>query len=360
MLKVSIITVAYNSIKTIEQTIRSVLSQGYSDIEYIIIDGGSSDGTQDIIKKYEESIAYWISESDNGIYDAMNKGLKRATGDIIGIINSDDWYEEGIIEKVVHCFETKPVEVTYGSIVNVYENGEKKIWTERPIETLCFQMAVPHPSVFVKKSVYMQYGLFDLQYKLTADYELLLRFYNNNVKFYNMHMVIAYFRVGGASEIGMDLSFQEAYEISLKYAVRYNNLSQIRSMIQEKYKPHIFIGAIRNSISLKQMISNVLNKEIEKIMIFGAGDYGKICFEALQRDGVKVPAFIDNDKSKWGKQLLGIPICSPECLEHNEVTVIVANEIYTADIICQLWAMNNEKLTYVSLRYLRDYVFEFQ
>ena len=105
-MKLSIITVSLNNKDTIEQTIRSVLSQTYNNVEYIVIDGGSTDGTVDIIKKYEDKISYWVSESDKGIYDAMNKGIRKATGDIVGILNADDFYvDENVLEKVVKCFE---------------------------------------------------------------------------------------------------------------------------------------------------------------------------------------------------------------------------------------------------------------
>ncbi len=121
--KVSIITVVYNGIAHLEQTIQSVLNQTYDNVEYIIIDGGSTDGTVELIKKYEESIAYWVSESDGGIYDAMNKGISNATGEIVGLINADDWYETGTIEKVVETFQNSEVDVVHGSMEIISKMG---------------------------------------------------------------------------------------------------------------------------------------------------------------------------------------------------------------------------------------------
>lgn len=121
-MRVSIITVCYNRVETIERAIRSVSKQGYEDMEYIIIDGGSTDGTVDIIKKYERDIAYWVSEKDDGIYEAMNKGLSHATGEIVAFLNSDDWYEENIISKIAQRFEDKKVRILCGDVY-CHHNG---------------------------------------------------------------------------------------------------------------------------------------------------------------------------------------------------------------------------------------------
>lgn len=126
MIKVSIITVVYNGVKNIEQTIKSVLHQTYSNIEYIVIDGGSTDGSLDIIKKYSDSISYWVSEADKGIYDAMNKGISKATGDLIGIINSDDWYEPDAIMNMVTAYEENTV--LYGIIRTICNENEVSLY----------------------------------------------------------------------------------------------------------------------------------------------------------------------------------------------------------------------------------------
>src|SRR5262245_19759519 len=143
---VSIITVAYNADRFIEKTIQSVLSQTYSPIEYIIIDGGSTDNTADVIKKYADRIAYWYSEKDNGISDAFNKGLNKATGDIIGIINADDWYESDTIEKVVNNFGDS--DVTYGDL-QIWKGTEKDFILKGDHTLLAREMTVNHPTVFI-------------------------------------------------------------------------------------------------------------------------------------------------------------------------------------------------------------------
>src|SRR6187399_1640486 len=148
---VSIITVAYNADPFIEKTIQSVLSQTYSPIEYIIIDGGSTDNTVNIIKGYSNRIAYWCSEKDNGISDAFNKGLSKATGDIIGIINADDWYENDTVERVVNDFGNS--DIVYGDL-QIWKGKQKDFIQKGDHSLLTREMTVNHPTVFVKKSCY--------------------------------------------------------------------------------------------------------------------------------------------------------------------------------------------------------------
>ena len=134
-MKVSIITAVFNGAATLEWCIKSVLCQGYKNVEHIITDGGSTGGTLDVIKEYKEEISYWVSEQDNGIYDAMNKGIKVATGDIVGILNSDDMYaDEFVIENVVKCFSENEIDTCYGDLVYVDQNDASKIvrcWKSR-------------------------------------------------------------------------------------------------------------------------------------------------------------------------------------------------------------------------------------
>ncbi|MEK7149424.1 MAG: glycosyltransferase family 2 protein [Patescibacteria group bacterium] len=181
-MKISIITVCYNSAKTIKQAIKSVLSQTYSNIEYIVIDGGSTDGTLEIINKYRDKIAKFVSEPDKGIYDAMNKGLKLATGDIIGILNSDDFYtDEFVLEKVAKKFEETNSDCLWGDLVYVDRNNIGKIirfWKSSEYREGKFKMGwhPPHPTFFARKEIYNKYGLFNLNFKIAADIEIMLRF----------------------------------------------------------------------------------------------------------------------------------------------------------------------------------------
>lgn len=180
-MKISIITPSYNSVKTIEQTIKSVINQSGVDLEYIIIDGGSTDGSLDIINKYPDQIAKVVSEKDYGIYDAMNKGVKLATGEIIGIINSDDFYfNEAVLAQVVFRFENEKIDACYGDIDYVDKNETSKIvrvWHagEYNEKKLNNGWIPPHPAWFCRREVYEKYGLYRTDMKLAADYEFMLR-----------------------------------------------------------------------------------------------------------------------------------------------------------------------------------------
>lgn len=201
-LLISIITVSYNSEKTIEQTINSVLNQNYSNIEYIIIDGKSTDKTLEIIKKYEQEfllkkIKYkWISEKDNGIYDAMNKGIKISNGELIGIINSDDWYEFNTLKKIAEEYTKENFDMIYGNlrILNKYKSFIKKSKLKRIVSTRYWN----HPTTFITKKVYEK-QLYKLE-SINDDLDLLLKIRKNkDYKIVVLNEVLANFRMGGVS-----------------------------------------------------------------------------------------------------------------------------------------------------------------
>jgi glycosyltransferase involved in cell wall biosynthesis len=206
MTKISIITVVYNNSQTINYAIESVLAQDYPDIEYIIIDGASTDGTVEIIKSYRDRIAKFISEPDKGIYDAMNKGLKLATGDIIGILNSDDFYPTNtVISDIVREFETKDVEMVFGDLVFVKPDDLNKV--VRSYSTPDFTpnkfawgWMPPHPTCYLKRSVYERYGDFKTDYRIAADYEILTRFMaKHQITYSHIPKILIKMRTGGVS-----------------------------------------------------------------------------------------------------------------------------------------------------------------
>jgi glycosyltransferase involved in cell wall biosynthesis len=194
---ISIITVVYNGASTLEQTMLSVINQTYKNIEYIIIDGGSTDGTVDIIKKYEKHLAYWVSEPDKGIYDAMNKGIRKATGELIGIINSDDWYELDAVEKIVSYYSDSHT-IIYGLLRYYYSNGEYYISTVSS-GMIDYGYMLPHPTCFVPIKLYKNIGMFDIKYKSCADLDFIFKMKLNGVKFILVEKIIANFRTGGYS-----------------------------------------------------------------------------------------------------------------------------------------------------------------
>ena len=208
--KVSIITVCFNSEKTIEDTIQSVINQSYANIEYIVIDGVSTDNTLAIINKYKDKIAKIVSEKDNGIYDAINKGINFAKGDIIANINSDDFYiDNNVIADVVATFEKENTDTLYADLYYVDAVDTNKIvryWKSKQYKEGLFLKGwmPPHPTFFVKKEVYQQYGLFDLQFKSAADYEIMLRFVHRfKTSIAYLPRVIVKMRVGGVSNANL-------------------------------------------------------------------------------------------------------------------------------------------------------------
>lgn len=205
-MKISIITVCYNSAATIEQCVQSVLNQTYKDIEYIVVDGNSTDGTQDIIKKYESNNLKFISEKDNGIYDAMNKGVKMATGDIVGILNSDDFYASNeVLEFIVSQFKNNDIE-GLSTDVAIYKNEDfdhpYRYYSATKWRKWMFRIGwqLPHPGFFVKKSCYDRVGLFDTQFRISADFDLLLRMvYKAKIRMKYVSFLSVKMRDGGAS-----------------------------------------------------------------------------------------------------------------------------------------------------------------
>ncbi|MCX6757912.1 MAG: glycosyltransferase family 2 protein [Candidatus Nomurabacteria bacterium] len=199
-MKISIITTSLNSEKTIENTIKSVLSQNYSNIEYIVVDGGSTDKTLEIVKKYENKIIKIISEKDNGLYDAMNKGIKLATGDIISILNSDDFFNnDKVLSVIAESFKDEKIDAVYGDISYFSDDISKvtRYWHvgEYSEKKLSNGWIVPHPALFLRKVVYDKCSYFNIDFKIAADYEFILRLlkiYHIKVKYIPIILVRMY------------------------------------------------------------------------------------------------------------------------------------------------------------------------
>lgn len=203
---ISVITVSFNNIGTIAETISSVLAQTYPNIEYIIIDGASTDGTINLIKSYGNRIHRFLSEPDNGIYDAINKGIRLATGDIIGILNSDDFfYNNCVIEKVAQAFDAYDADAVYGDIQFVKPENTSKIvryYSSKKFNINMFKIGFmpAHPSFYARKALFEKLGYYKTDYKIAADFELLARFlYVNKVKSKYLEMPFVSMRTGGVS-----------------------------------------------------------------------------------------------------------------------------------------------------------------
>jgi glycosyltransferase involved in cell wall biosynthesis len=209
-MKISIITVVLNERSTITYTIESILAQSYKNIEYIIVDGGSNDGTLDIIAKFRSDIAQVISEPDRGMYDAMNKGICRATGDVIGTLNANDIYaHNGVIAKVVDFFKNGRIDSCYGDLVYIaskHINCIIRLWRSGFFNERRFFWGwmPPHPTFFVRRQIYEKYGLFNINLGSAADYELMLRFLlKHKITAAYLPEVVVKMRIGGMSNVSL-------------------------------------------------------------------------------------------------------------------------------------------------------------
>ena len=246
-MKISVITVTYNSVKTIIDTIESVRCQSYKNYEHIIIDGGSTDGTIDILNKRLNYFSYFISEPDAGIYDALNKGLLNSNGDILCFIHSDDFYPTNqIFELVISLFSDPTINAVYGDLdyVSSYDvSAVVRKWRPGCFEKkkLSWGWMPPHPTLFVRRSSFIRAGLFDLQYSISADYDFILRlFLDPNFKCVYTPTTLVKMRVGGISNRSLITLIKKSYEdfliirrnhIGGFFAIFFKNISKISQFL---------------------------------------------------------------------------------------------------------------------------------
>ena len=249
---ISVVTVVYNGEKHLEQTINSVLDQSYGNVEYIIIDGGSTDGTLEIIEKYEDKIDYWVSEADSGIYDAMNKGISLCTGDYIAFLNADDWYPENSIELVVNASIKLKPDYIFGDMDLYNENvfvGKRKPYKYK------YGTPIGHQAFFVKTSL-MKENPFDIAYKMAADYDFMIKLIKTNHSYIQVNKSLANFRITGTSSISnLD---QEYFMI---YKEHFGLLEAIMFYVRNTKQP--FISSIVQSlVKIKKLAALRKNKNV--------------------------------------------------------------------------------------------------
>jgi len=194
----TIITVVYNGELHIENTIISVIKQDYKNIEYIIIDGGSQDNTLEILKKYDNNIDYWISEPDYGISNAFNKGIKLSQGELIGIINADDYYQENALSHIMNVYDPQDPCILCAGMILKNPNRPDRTWFST-LDGIKVEMTIAHPATFVPKTIYDVFGGFDEQFKMAMDYEFILRILKGGIKLKMIPVVCSFMRTGGIS-----------------------------------------------------------------------------------------------------------------------------------------------------------------
>jgi glycosyltransferase involved in cell wall biosynthesis len=253
-MKASIVTITYNSAATIEDTIKSVIMQDYPNIEYLVVDGKSKDKTLSIVEKYRDKISKIVSEKDGGLYFGLNKGLKMASGDVIGAIHSDDIYAHPqVISHVMELFEKDPeLEGVYADLIFVNREDTNKVmrvWTAGTFTADAFEKGwmPPHPTFFVRKSVYEKYGYINTDLKLSADYELMLRLiHKHKIKIAYLPETIVKMRMGGVSNVSFFVKLKANIEDKLAWKI--NNL-----------KPGIFTTIRKPLRKLGQYFKKVYN-----------------------------------------------------------------------------------------------------
>lgn len=351
-MKISIVTVCYNSAETIERTIKSVIGQDYDNIEYIVIDGGSIDGTVDLIQRYEQNIAYWVSEEDGGIYDAMNKGIEYATGEIIAFLNSDDWYEENILGEIARRFEEPEVQIICG---DMYCHNGKTVTRYHVSEqngkrAMRYEMGYPHQTMFARKDLFARYGRFDTQYQITADYDWLLRVYDQHVRIGTIDRVLTNFQYGGVSTRAdlIEKQIEERRQVALSGLERNRELTQ-----EEKEKWRLFIednyAESRYGSKVEWVMKRIMSGEDAGALMLAKGFFSRSEYEVfgcgtmfeevravLNNMGITVTRLWDNDRKKWGKSMDGIEIGNPEDMKAGQSMVIITSTSYEQEMEEQL------------------------
>lgn len=259
MTNFSIITVTYNSSSTLKDTIESVLKQSFPPYEYIIVDGKSTDNTVEIAKSYHDLFVSKgielriISERDSGLYDAMNKGIRMAQGDVVGIINSDDWYECDALETANTVFIKEPqVDIVHAQVRRYRHDGYSYLMGGKDIRRLKYYMCLNHPTFFVRKRVYNDYGMFNIKYRSSADYDFALRTWLNGCRYYKIDKILANMRLGGFSDINYKLGLKEKKDIQLSNGIN-------RTMVMLTYcsfiiKHEIINFLVKHDINYQRII----------------------------------------------------------------------------------------------------------
>jgi glycosyltransferase involved in cell wall biosynthesis len=330
-LTVSIITATYNSARTLAKTIESVILQNYHQIEYIIVDGGSNDGTKILIDKYSKHIDKVISEPDNGIYDAFNKGISHAQGDVIYFLNSDDYLvDSNVLSDIVEYFSAD-IAAVYGNILEVYDEIEniQILGKELELDDLKRGYMPRHQAFFARKSLYERYGGFDLTYRSSSDFDLITKMMlSEKSTFRYVNRTVAAFRKGG---------------LSSNYLTRLIGMRETEEIIRKRFgcNPILSETEIENNaryrmwfelliLSDRGITSPLKEKGVRKVAIFGTMKTAEYLYFDLKKSNIEVVCFIDNNKNIQGRLIKGIPIVSQDWLVLNDMLDAVVVSIENA------------------------------
>lgn len=346
-MKISIVTVCYNSADTIRHTIESVLNQNYGETEYIIIDGGSKDGTVDIIKEYSDRITYWCSEKDQGIYDAMNKGIRKSTGEVIAFMNSDDWYySNNIFKNIALCFDRSNADIVYGDFIRMWSDEDKESTyfsvADKDPETLHFSFPFCHQAMFMRRRLFDVLGEYQLDYKVSADYEWILKAYINNFKFQYIPECICAWSYGGYTQKHLAQNIEECKKIRLNMLPEAKRELYYNKILQTYEKNQIGIiesMLISNDEYMLKIARESLKKYDNSIILCGAGIRGKRMKQALDNTGVNIITIMDNDIHKWGTSISGTKVEKPYFISNENIKVVITMKENNNEVKEQLLAL---------------------
>lgn len=328
-MKFTVITVTYNCVETIERALCSVLKQEYDNIEYIVIDGASTDGTVDVIKDYADRIDYFVSEKDEGIYDAFNKGVSLSGGDIISFLNGDDYYiDNDVFNKLNDIFSNIECDVITGRI-NI-GGIPSRFLTEREFEGLYEYMVFMHPATFVKKEVFEKIGVFDKSIRFAADYDWMLRVYRSGAKIVFDSNIYTWFDPNGLSS-SMECQI-ETIEIALKYSF-YDKKSFVLPRLIERLDDLINKYCLEKICEdegrLKKFITMVLQGK-ERVVLWGMGSWGKLLYEAFIKSEVVVDSIIDESMYNRG-DYCNTPVVLYDREEVKDI-VVISTMLFESDV----------------------------
>lgn len=340
-MKITVITVCLNSAVTIERTIKSIIDQEYHDLEYIVIDGGSTDGTVEILDKYAAFIDKHISEKDHGIFDAMNKGIKMARGDVIAFLNSDDWYEENVLNMVEHVFLTENCDCVCCDNYVIKENGSIVYYDAScySFEQSYIQMPYYHSAVFCQKLFFQEENNFNLSYKMAADYDWFLRTVKSGARLCYVHQPAFTFCYGGISSVNEISCAKEAREIAFLHLP--SDRQEYKKRIDARFYETV-AEAVAEEVLHTELIEILAENSVN--VLWGAGRRGKQCIDFLTKADIRIEAVIDRDKMRWGEMLCGVKICSSAILYQKKCNLIITPENYMDDIKNEIESIGNENV----------------
>lgn len=333
MIKVSVITVVLNGVEKIEDTIKSVKEQSIDDVEYIIIDGGSTDGTIEIIRRYENDLSYWVSEPDSGIYDAMNKALNYVHGDVVAFINAGDTYADSmVLSNVVNRFqEDNRIDILIGR--EIIEGKVCNTYNSDLSDSIFFDAFFPHQATFIKANLFKNFRKYNNEYKICADYDWVLGAY---VRGFFICWCDDVFSIYDSSGISSSIdSIAEQYFISRKYlSLSGNNklIKKAQDYYIKVYSRFIFREILRKcekNDDIKRCLEELIDKR--NVAIWGAGYFGGLIHSLFEVNGIYVEHIIDSDTSKYGLQIGGTSICGID--ESDADLILIATIDYENEVV---------------------------